>query len=41
MVDIQLQLFHDYQTNVAAYPMWQAHLRAHRPPTLVVWGRHG
>ena len=40
MVDIQLQLFHDYQTNVAAYPKWQAYLRAHRPPTLVVWGRH-
>src|SRR5262245_61496186 len=40
MVDIQLELFHDYQTNVAAYPKWQAYLRAHRPPTLVVWGRH-
>jgi pimeloyl-ACP methyl ester carboxylesterase len=40
MVDIQLQLFHDYQTNVVAYPKWQAYLRAHRPPTLVVWGRH-
>ena len=40
MVDIQLGLFHDYQTNVASYPKWQAYLRAHRPPTLVVWGRH-
>lgn len=38
--DIQADLFHDYQSNVAAYPQWQAWLRAHRPPTLVVWGRH-
>lgn len=38
--DIQTDLFHDYRSNVAAYPQWQAWLRAHRPPTLVVWGRH-
>ncbi len=40
MVDIHLDLFHDYQTNVASYPQWQAYLREHQPPTLVVWGRH-
>ena len=40
MVDIQLELFHDYRTNVASYPAWQAYLREHRPPTLVVWGKH-
>jgi pimeloyl-ACP methyl ester carboxylesterase len=40
MVDIQLDLFHDYQTNVASYPRWQAYLRDHQPPTLVVWGQH-
>ncbi len=37
---IQLELMFDYQTNVAAYPTWQAYLREHRPPTLVVWGKH-
>ena len=37
---IQLDLFYDYQSNVAAYPRWQAYLRQHRPPTLVVWGRY-
>ncbi len=37
--DIQSDLFYDYQTNVAAYPAWQAWLRAHKPPMLVVWGR--
>lgn len=35
---IQTALLYDYRTNVAAYPQWQAWLRAHRPPTLVVWG---
>jgi len=40
MVDIHLELFHDYQTNVALYPKWQAYLRAVRPPTLVLWGKH-
>jgi pimeloyl-ACP methyl ester carboxylesterase len=33
-------LLYDYRTNVAAYPAWQAWLRQHKPPTLVVWGRY-
>lgn len=37
---IQLDLFYDYRTNVASYPSWQAYLRTHRPPTLVVWGKY-
>lgn len=37
---IQLELAFDYRTNVAAYPAWQAYLRASQPPLLVVWGRH-
>lgn len=37
---IQADLFWSYQTNVAAYPTWQAWLRRHQPPTLVVWGRY-
>lgn len=36
--EIQADLLYDYRTNVAAYPSWQAWLRQHRPPTLVVWG---
>ncbi len=40
IANIQLDLVYDYQSNVAAYPKWQAYLREHRPPTLVVWGRH-
>ena len=36
--EIQSALLYDYRTNVAAYPQWQAWLRKHQPPTLVVWG---
>jgi pimeloyl-ACP methyl ester carboxylesterase len=36
--EIQTALLYDYRTNVASYPVWQAWLREHRPPTLVVWG---
>jgi len=36
--DIQLDLFYDYRTNVPLYPEIQAYFRAHRPPTLIVWG---
>lgn len=37
---IQLDLAFDYQSNVLAYPRWQAYLRQYRPPVLVVWGKH-
>jgi pimeloyl-ACP methyl ester carboxylesterase len=36
--EIQAALLYDYRTNVASYPAWQAWLREHKPPTLVVWG---
>lgn len=38
--EIQLDLFLDYQTNVAAYADFQAYFRAHRPPLLAVWGKN-
>jgi pimeloyl-ACP methyl ester carboxylesterase len=38
--DIQSDLFYDYRTNVASYSKWQAWLKAHRPPMLVVWGKY-
>ncbi|GAA1522488.1 alpha/beta fold hydrolase [Streptomyces albidochromogenes] len=37
--EIQLQLFWDYQFNLAGYPAFQEYFRTHRPPTLVAWGR--
>lgn len=36
---IQMELVYDYRSNVAAYPLWQAYLREHKPPTLIVWGK--
>lgn len=38
--DIQTDLFYSYQTNVTRYPAWQAWLRQHQPPTLVLWGKY-
>ncbi len=38
--DIQLDLFLDYQSNVALYPTFQAYFRKHRPRFLAVWGKH-
>ena len=38
--EIQSDLLHDYRTNVASYPAWQAWLRERKPPTLIVWGRN-
>jgi pimeloyl-ACP methyl ester carboxylesterase len=38
--DIQLDLFHDYGTNVPLYPKFQAFFRDSQPPTLIVWGRN-
>jgi pimeloyl-ACP methyl ester carboxylesterase len=38
--EIQLQLFFDYGSNPALYPVWQSYFRAHQPPTLVAWGQN-
>lgn len=37
---IQADLIFDYQSNLAAYPAWQAWLKQRQLPTLVVWGKH-
>jgi pimeloyl-ACP methyl ester carboxylesterase/alkylhydroperoxidase family enzyme len=38
--EIQLDLFGDYKSNVAAYPKFHEYFRAHKPPTLAVWGKN-
>jgi pimeloyl-ACP methyl ester carboxylesterase len=38
--DIQLDLFHDYGSNVPLYPAFQAFFRKYQPPTLIVWGKN-
>lgn len=38
--EIQLDLFGDYQSNVALYPTFQKYFRTHQPPFLAVWGKN-
>lgn len=38
--DIQLDLFHDYGSNVPLYPKFQAFFRQYKPATLIVWGKN-
>jgi pimeloyl-ACP methyl ester carboxylesterase len=38
--EIQLDLFLDYQSNVALYPKFQEYLRVNRLPLLAVWGKN-
>jgi pimeloyl-ACP methyl ester carboxylesterase len=37
---IQLDLLANYHTNLDRYPEWQAYLKQHQPPALVVWGKN-
>ena len=37
---MQLDLFGDYQSNVALYPAFQHYFRTHKPPFLAVWGKN-
>jgi pimeloyl-ACP methyl ester carboxylesterase len=38
--EIQLDMLHDYGTNVPLYPAFQAFFRQYQPPTLIVWGKN-
>lgn len=38
--EIQLDLFGDYQSNVALYPKFQEFFRKRKPPLLAVWGKN-
>ena len=40
VAEVQLDLFGDYQSNVALYPEFQRYFRAHRPPFLAAWGKN-
>jgi pimeloyl-ACP methyl ester carboxylesterase len=38
--EVQLDLFLDYRSNLAAYDGFHAYFRAHRPKLLAVWGKN-
>jgi pimeloyl-ACP methyl ester carboxylesterase len=37
---IQLDLFHNYPSNIALYDEWHGYFRTHQPPMLIVWGQN-
>jgi len=39
-IDVQLDLFLDYASNVALYPKFQEYFRTARPPLLAIWGKN-
>lgn len=39
-VEIQLDLFLDYASNVKLYPKFQEYFRTSKPPLLAIWGKH-
>lgn len=39
-VDIQIDLFLDYASNVALYPRFQEYFRTEHPPLLAIWGKN-
>lgn len=39
-MEIQLTLFHDYQSNIKLYPIWHEYFRTYQPPALIVWGKN-
>lgn len=39
-MDIQLDLFLDYASNVKLYPSFQRYFRTSQPPLLAIWGEH-
>jgi pimeloyl-ACP methyl ester carboxylesterase len=38
--EVQLDLFGDYQRNIALYPAFHEYFRQHKPPFLAVWGKN-
>jgi pimeloyl-ACP methyl ester carboxylesterase len=37
---VQLELFHDYASNMALYTVWHSYFRKHQPPMLIAWGKN-
>lgn len=39
-VEVQLDIFTDYQNNVAQFSVWQNYFKTRQPATLIVWGKN-
>ena len=40
IIDIQFEIFYEYQNHVARFPALERYHREHQPPCLLLWGRH-
>ncbi len=40
LVDIHLDLLHNYTSNIPQFENWQNYFRTHQPKTLLVWGKN-
>jgi pimeloyl-ACP methyl ester carboxylesterase len=40
VAEVQLDLFGDYKSNVALYPIFQNYFHTHKPPLLAAWGKN-
>jgi pimeloyl-ACP methyl ester carboxylesterase len=40
LVDIHLDLLHNYSSNIPQFENWQNYFRTHQPKTLLVWGKN-
>lgn len=38
--EVQLELFHNYGSNLERYSVWQNYFRNYQPPMLIVWGKN-
>jgi pimeloyl-ACP methyl ester carboxylesterase len=38
--EVQLDLFGNYKSNIALYPVFQEYFRKHKPPFLAAWGKN-
>lgn len=39
VIELNLDMLYDYNSNVVLYPEWQQYLRDNQPPVLMVWGK--
>lgn len=40
LVDVHLNLLHNYTSNLSQFDVWQQYFRQHQPATLLVWGQN-
>jgi pimeloyl-ACP methyl ester carboxylesterase len=39
-IDMQFELNSDFKSNIDMFPKFQEYFRTHRPPALIIWGKH-